>query len=531
MKKGLLFFLSCLYVLLSHATTYYVDQNGNDQNNGTSIITPWKTIAKVNSTWLQGGDIVAFKRGQTWSGQMINPPTRGYVGLPITFDAYGEGPQPIINGRTAISGSKFAGSWSETFPGSHVWVMIFPTTAPQGRKTPHRIWLDGKEYSRARTTATVNGDTRWTYDPGYDRLYIYALSNPALFYTTLEYPGIDFTIRTIEGHWLIQNLDLRGGLWSTVNIVDCSDVTIQNCTVGIDAGFIGINSYLADNIIIRNNEIDSGDRLVDSWYLEDNGPNDGIHLGSNSDGWLVYENNIKNWGHNGIYAYNEVVYMTMNNNKIYKNYVTCPDIDYGRGIGFDVVEGCVTTGNEVYLNTFVNLRAPNQIDCPGLLFHDNLIDSVLNSVHGGKASDSATGYGLAIGGYFNTAPHDMQIFNNTIINCDEPGFYIYRTRTSNQARNNVFRNNKVYNNGNHSTKSSNKSGYQIYVTNDLPVLNNTFTDNWLFNLWTDKVVYNGHASTDPFNKLHQQTVYEFNNSNGMQGDVINCNLNIMMNVK
>jgi len=42
------------HVLFS-ATTYYADvTNGNDSNNATSQSTPWKTIAKVNASTLEG---------------------------------------------------------------------------------------------------------------------------------------------------------------------------------------------------------------------------------------------------------------------------------------------------------------------------------------------------------------------------------------------------------------------------------------------------------------------------------------------
>lgn len=38
------------------AATYYVDgTNGNDSNNGTSELTPWQTIAKINASKLNSG--------------------------------------------------------------------------------------------------------------------------------------------------------------------------------------------------------------------------------------------------------------------------------------------------------------------------------------------------------------------------------------------------------------------------------------------------------------------------------------------
>jgi len=54
------------------AATYYVDAtNGRDPNNGTSELTPWKTIAKVNASRFQPGDQILIKRGE--GGSKVKP--------------------------------------------------------------------------------------------------------------------------------------------------------------------------------------------------------------------------------------------------------------------------------------------------------------------------------------------------------------------------------------------------------------------------------------------------------------------------
>ena len=55
----------------SAATTYYVSNSGNDDNNGTSESTPWKTIAKVNEQAFEPGNTIKYKRGGNYSGEMI----------------------------------------------------------------------------------------------------------------------------------------------------------------------------------------------------------------------------------------------------------------------------------------------------------------------------------------------------------------------------------------------------------------------------------------------------------------------------
>lgn len=79
------------------AATYYVSPSGNDNNNGRSMSTPWKTLSKVNSFAFAPGDTVCFQRGGTWQGQ-LNITRSGTSGSPITYGAYGTGNLPVISG-------------------------------------------------------------------------------------------------------------------------------------------------------------------------------------------------------------------------------------------------------------------------------------------------------------------------------------------------------------------------------------------------------------------------------------------------
>jgi hypothetical protein len=94
----------CLVLLLSSfafPTTYYVDsKSGRDDNNGTSIASPWKTISKVNSFHFNAGDEILFKRGEVWKETIIVN-RDGSSSSPIIYGAYGSGEPPLLDGSSS----------------------------------------------------------------------------------------------------------------------------------------------------------------------------------------------------------------------------------------------------------------------------------------------------------------------------------------------------------------------------------------------------------------------------------------------
>ena len=84
-------------------TTYYISFTlGNDENDGTSSLRPWKTLSKINSKIFQPGDAILFNRGETWYGQ-LNVSSSGNESMPLTYGAYGSGSLPTISGLETLS--------------------------------------------------------------------------------------------------------------------------------------------------------------------------------------------------------------------------------------------------------------------------------------------------------------------------------------------------------------------------------------------------------------------------------------------
>jgi hypothetical protein len=100
---GLIFILLAIYVSsMVVALNYYVDNSGNDSNNGTSIDHAWRTIAKVSSSTFQPGDQVLFKRGGVWR-ENLSVSSSGVKGNNIIYGAYGVGNKPLIDCADIVS--------------------------------------------------------------------------------------------------------------------------------------------------------------------------------------------------------------------------------------------------------------------------------------------------------------------------------------------------------------------------------------------------------------------------------------------
>jgi hypothetical protein len=86
----------------AYATDYYVSPSGNDAAVGTSVSTPWQTIARVNQATLASGDRVFFQAGATFNGNLLlDAGDGGTPTAPVTFASYGTGHASI----TASSGT------------------------------------------------------------------------------------------------------------------------------------------------------------------------------------------------------------------------------------------------------------------------------------------------------------------------------------------------------------------------------------------------------------------------------------------
>ncbi|MEW6358361.1 MAG: right-handed parallel beta-helix repeat-containing protein [Planctomycetota bacterium] len=108
----------------TQGATYYVSNDGSDDNDGRTPETAWRTIARVNRHAFAPGDVIRLRRGDCWREQLI--PHSGEEGRPVTYTSYGEGEKPLLLG--SVDRSK-PSDWTKT--GENVWATGKPTWTPR----------------------------------------------------------------------------------------------------------------------------------------------------------------------------------------------------------------------------------------------------------------------------------------------------------------------------------------------------------------------------------------------------------------
>ena len=169
--KSILIIAFLILTTIASATDYYVSSAGNDASDGLSISTSWRTIAKVNSAFinLNPGDRILFNRGDTFYGNLIIGKS-GTSGNPITISYYGSGTDPVLSGFSTLSSWTSEGSniYSNTVAlasKSYLIVKVNGVNTAAGRYPNAGSWLslDATSGSTQLTDAAIDASiTNWT---------------------------------------------------------------------------------------------------------------------------------------------------------------------------------------------------------------------------------------------------------------------------------------------------------------------------------------------------------------------------------
>jgi hypothetical protein len=493
-------------VCVTYLRTFYVSNSGNDNNNGTTPSSPWKTIAKINSQTFRAGDGILFKRGDVWdtwtTDNYIDIEYGGTSGHPIYYGAYGGGVKPIFRQMASIPGWNTAGNWIHVR--GNIWSITTSTD------NLNRLWLSGVEV-QVCSSSTVTALLPWYWASNV--LYVYSTTNPATAFSNIQRPTDSPVIIVTNSDYItLQNLEIQGGGSEQVLVRGSNYFIMENCTLGNMSGGSGFKAY-ASGIstpsnygIIRNCFYDTGDRFEDNFLTPSNHeyPNtgDGIWLGYGANHWEVYNNTMKDWSHGGFWMecdHSDGSY-TNTYNKIHNNYITAADIDYGRGVG-DLNSMPSNNHNEFYDNLIYNTKTQNQIDDYGFKFYNNIINKVSGSTY--RAS---IGNGIALEGEGTSIPQYMEIYNNVIANCADRGIKYGWGGISRQG--NIFSNNIIFN-------CDTTYNYLLVIQDDPANLYNTWQNNLFYK--------QGVTDTIGF-KSQRLTVTQFNAMNGTDGNVFVNNI-------
>jgi hypothetical protein len=485
-------------------TTYFVANDGSDNYSGKSTSTPWKTIAKVNATTFVPGDQIRFKGGHEWK-EWLYWPSSGSEVYPIIIDSYSSGNKPIISGLDTSTRWKTNGTWINS--STNIWYCSMSSS-------PQRLFANGTEF-RILNSPVLNAST-WYWDDASLRLYIYSAIDPSLAFSTLEIPiRHSAAYFTNKSYVNVKNLDLRGGTTACLYMDGGTHhIVTELCNIGLYSP-MGIYTENTNDSIIKNSSINSGRTYKNTWYTEGADITDGIKLFGGCNRNSIHNNTIINWLHDGITLKNLDDGVTLHDNNVYQNIITAPDIDAGRGLGAESHE-LNALRNKFFRNKIIHTSEWNQINMPSLLFYYNIIDDVSGS---SSQSGGKFGGGLSIDGYPTTQANLMEVYNNTIMNCREPGIRLTHFAGWSDKQGNIFKNNLIYNCGLNPYLSE-LTNIQLHIYDGSTVLDNNYQNNLFYKGDVSNLIYYGHDTSGNY----YYTVAQFNAKNGTAGDIISANI-------
>ena len=234
-------------------TKYYVAASGNDDNDGLTPATAWKSVEKVNAFEFKAGDGVFFNRGDEWR---ITKPLAAKSG--VTYSAYGTGAKPKLNAAADGSG---ASKWVPTnkenvyafvelipddrdvgtlvFDGGRAWGIQIQQTTSGTRLAIGRVfngikWFDS-DVNKFSGHEDLKNDLEFYHNWDNDTLYLYsAEGNPGTRFGSIEI--VD------KGHGISLLKDSATG--------DSHDIVIDNIAI-FGAGSHGIGGGCVSNVTIQ----------------------------------------------------------------------------------------------------------------------------------------------------------------------------------------------------------------------------------------------------------------------------------------
>ncbi|MBQ1224063.1 MAG: hypothetical protein IIX84_07240 [Oscillospiraceae bacterium] len=174
------------------ADVYYVSACGNDDADGRSPDTPWKTLDKVNSAALPFGSVVRFRRGEVWRGQIC-------AAAGVTYTAYGEGNKPKLyaSPEDGADPAKWFPTEAENIWRYKGWeedvgTIVFNHGEAHGIKCVLRREADGSTWNNTTgepfaSWQDLTTDLHFWHDLADGNIYLYSTENPGNRFSSIEF--------------------------------------------------------------------------------------------------------------------------------------------------------------------------------------------------------------------------------------------------------------------------------------------------------------------------------------------------------
>ncbi|MBQ0084135.1 MAG: hypothetical protein KBS52_05160 [Clostridiales bacterium] len=221
-------------------TAYYVSNDGDDNADGTSPETAWKTYKNPNEMAFKEGDAVLFRRGDVFRGMLC-------AKNGVTYSAYGSGPKPkLMAAYDGLTVSKWIKTEKE-----NVWVLEEPFTDKDIGSIEFNC---GQTYAKKKLKPEdlkqnldffYCTDFSWARPEGTEvntdnRLYMYFdKGNPADYFDDIEINMCSRIITSDTGSKNITyyNLELLYGT-SPIWTYDSENIVISYCVCGWSGGIL-----------------------------------------------------------------------------------------------------------------------------------------------------------------------------------------------------------------------------------------------------------------------------------------------------
>ena len=512
-----------------NATNYYFSSTDGDDSRTSAQAqnssTPWKTINKLNSIFssIQPGDQILFERGDVFYGS-INITKSGSSGLPITFDAYGTGINPVISGLSSVT------SWTSI--GTNLWES---TSAVSTLATLNMVVANGSfqpigRWPKLNTTnsgyLTINSSTATSITstglsglPGFaggeiiirkrhwiiDREIVSSQSGTTVTFSNnntvyLIQNGYGFFFQnhvnacTVQGDWAYNSstkkITIYGvGTPSGVQVTNVDNLvtigafgylTFNNIefrgsnskTISINSGsnitfsncsfnFAGINCFNVASSSATNNSI---------LNCTANYTNNNFLVANTSSNWTISGNVINNTG--------TIAGMGQSQDG---NYFTTQDIGSGSSITLNTLTNCgyiglsyigsnITIQNN-YINNFCIVKDDGGAIYTGrtTLFTNRKIlnNIIIQGGNNGLVDNGSNGLGSSYGIYVDQGAQNVQVQGNTIASCHGGGIHLNSASNIQITSNTLFDNTRGFD-------------YTTHSEPGIPIANVTQTGNIFF---------------------------------------------------